>query len=83
MKTEFLTAAVAQVGSPQILVNMVSRRVRQLGMGYRPLVPVDPRWSFMDVALKEIADKKLTFEQQKIEDVEPGRKKKGKAGRRR
>jgi DNA-directed RNA polymerase subunit omega len=75
MKTEFLTAALTEVKSPQILVNMVSRRVRQLGMGYRPLVAVNPTWSFMDVALKEIADKKLTYETVAVDDAETVRKK--------
>lgn len=62
MKVEFLQTALTQTPNPQTLINMVSRRVKQLGQGFRPLVPVDPRWSFMDVALKEIADNKLTFE---------------------
>ncbi len=62
MRTDFLNAALAEVKLPEILVNMVSKRVRQLGLGYRPLVAVDPRWTFMEVALKEIADKKLTYE---------------------
>ena len=62
MKTEFLQIALTQTPNPQTLINMVSKRVKQLGLGFRPLVPVDPRWSFMDVALKEIADNKLTFE---------------------
>jgi DNA-directed RNA polymerase subunit omega len=43
-------------------VNLVSKRVRQLTMGHRPLVEVGPRMSNADVALKEIIDGKLTFE---------------------
>lgn len=62
MKAEFLQTALGNVPNSQILINMVSRRVKQLGQGFRPLVAVDPRWSFMEVALKEIADNKLTFE---------------------
>lgn len=62
MKVEFLQIALTQTPNPQTLINVVSRRVKQLGQGFRPLVAVDPRWSFMDVALKEIADQKLTFE---------------------
>ena len=62
MKTEFLQKALEHVPIPEILINLVSRRVKQLGQGFRPLVPVDPRWSFMDVALKEIGDEKLTCE---------------------
>jgi DNA-directed RNA polymerase subunit omega len=43
-------------------VNIVSKRVRQLGQGFRPLVAYDPKLTFMDVALKEVAEGKLGFE---------------------
>ena len=69
MKAEFLQLALTQTPNPQTLINIVSKRVKQLGLGFRPLVPVDPRWSFMDVALKEIADNKLTFEN--LAPIEP------------
>jgi DNA-directed RNA polymerase subunit omega len=62
MKNEFVQDALKVVGSPQILVNVISRRVRQLGQGYRPLIEVHPRWTFMDIALKEVSDGKLTYE---------------------
>jgi DNA-directed RNA polymerase subunit omega len=70
-KAELVQSALDKVKSPEILVNMVSQRVKQLGLGYRPLVPVDPRWSFMDVALREIAEEKLTFEVIPQEEVSP------------
>src|SRR6476646_10335205 len=38
MKAELVQAASEVITSPQILVNMVSRRVRQLTLGHRPLV---------------------------------------------
>ncbi len=62
MRNEFLQQALKVIPQPEVLINMVSKRVRQLGSGFRPLVPVDPRWSFMEVALKEIGDNKLSFE---------------------
>jgi len=62
MRTEFLQQALKVVPQPEVLVNMVSKRVRQLGRGFRPLVPVDPRWSFMEVALREIGEQKLSCE---------------------
>ena len=77
MKAEFLQAALTKTPNSQTLINMVSRRVKQLGLGYRPLVPVDPRWSFMDVALKEIGDEKLTFE--RLAPTEPVKSAKAKA----
>jgi DNA-directed RNA polymerase subunit omega len=71
MKAEFLQTALGNVPNSQILINMVSRRVKQLGQGFRPLVAVDPRWSFMEVALKEIADNKLTFESLAPQETAP------------
>jgi len=41
---------------------MVSRRVRQLCLGHRPLVEYAPGLGHADVALTEIANKKLTYE---------------------
>ncbi|SDU15316.1 DNA-directed RNA polymerase subunit omega [Verrucomicrobium sp. GAS474] len=58
----FVQEALNIVGTPEVLVNVISRRVRQLGQGARPLVEVHPRWTLMEVALREIADHKLTFE---------------------
>ncbi len=58
----FVQEALNVVGTPEILVNVVSRRVRLLGQGDPPLVEVHPRWTLMEVALREIADHKLTYE---------------------
>jgi DNA-directed RNA polymerase subunit omega len=62
MKQTLVQEALKAVHSPQILVNIVSKRVRQLGQGFRPLVAYDPKLTFMDVALKEVAEGKLSFE---------------------
>lgn len=62
MKPTLVQDALKIVQSPQVLVNIVSKRVRQLGQGFRPLVAYDPKLTFMDVALKEIAEGKLTYE---------------------
>ncbi|MEP6603459.1 MAG: DNA-directed RNA polymerase subunit omega [Spartobacteria bacterium] len=62
MKAELVRAASEIVPSQQILVNMVSRRVRQLTMGHRPLVEFAPGLGHADVALSEIAQGKLTYE---------------------
>ncbi len=62
MKPNLVQDALKTVQSPQILVNIVSKRVRQLGQGFRPLVAYDPKLTFMDVALKEVAEGKLTYE---------------------
>ena len=62
MKAELVQAASKVITSPQILVNMVSRRVRQLTLGHRPLVVCAPGLREADIALTEIATGKLTFE---------------------
>jgi DNA-directed RNA polymerase subunit omega len=47
------------------LINVVSKRVRQLGIGHRPLVEATPKSSLTDIALKEIIAGKLTYEELK------------------
>ena len=62
MKSDLLKAAMETVHNQQILVNMVSRRVRQLTLGHRPLVEFAPGLGHADIALTEIATGKLAFE---------------------
>ena len=62
MKSELVKAASDVIPNTQILVNMVSRRVRQLTLGHRPLVEFAPGMGHADVALREIAEGKLIFE---------------------
>ena len=62
MKAELIAAASKVITNQQILVNMVSRRVRQLSLGHRPLVEYAPGLREADIALTEIANGKLTFE---------------------
>ena len=62
MKPHLVQAALQVVPSQQILVNMVSRRVRQLCFGHRPLVEYVPGLGHADIALSEIAAGKLVFE---------------------
>ena len=62
MNAELVKAASAVITNQQILVNMVSRRVRQLTLGHRPLVEFVPGQGHADIALSEIANGKLTYE---------------------
>jgi DNA-directed RNA polymerase subunit omega len=62
MKAELIQAASEVIPNSQILVNVVSRRVRQLSLGHRPLVQVPPGMLAADIALTEVIEKKLTFE---------------------
>ena len=62
MNAELVKAANEVIQNQQILVNMVSRRVRQLTLGHRPLVEFVPGMGHADIALSEIANGKLAFE---------------------
>ena len=62
MKSKYLEPAQLRIPSPELLVNVVSRRVRQLAQGHRPLTQTDARMDFSDIALKEIGEGKLSYE---------------------
>jgi DNA-directed RNA polymerase subunit omega len=62
MTSQLLQEAAQVIPNQQLLINVVSKRVRQLGLGHRPLVEATPRTSLTDIALKEIIAGKLTFE---------------------
>lgn len=73
MNVNYLDAAKERMsGNVPLLINMVSRRVRQLNQGQRPLVkPDDQHMSNMDLALKEIAEGKLTAEHSFTAPIRP------------
>ncbi len=62
MTSQLLQEAAQVIPNQQLLINVVSRRVRQLGLGHRPLVEATPRSSLTDIALREIIGGKLTYE---------------------
>ncbi|CAF0704500.1 DNA-directed RNA polymerase subunit omega [Candidatus Methylacidithermus pantelleriae] len=64
-----LKQALEKIPTPEILVNVVSRRVRLLARGARPLVEAPADWGFLEIALKEIGEGKLSYEL--IEEVPP------------
>ena len=63
MNAELCKKALEKVGNPNVLINMVSRRVRQLNSGAgglsRPLVPDTTNLGMADVALREIIEEKI------------------------
>lgn len=63
MRDDYIKQAIAKVQDPNILVNVVSRRVKQLKHGNRPLVESLEKLSPEDIALREIIDEKISFEQ--------------------
>ena len=62
MKVELIEEAKERVPSVHVLVNMVSKRVRQLNNGDRPLVKPQFDDENTDVAMREIAEGKLVAE---------------------
>lgn len=62
MRDDYLQNALKVVGDPAILVNVVSRRVKQLRRGNRPLVESLEKMTAEDTALREIAEGKISFE---------------------
>jgi DNA-directed RNA polymerase subunit omega len=62
MTTQLLQEAAQVIPNQQPLIHVVSKRVRQLGLGHRPMVETTPRMSLTDIALREIIAGKLTYE---------------------
>jgi DNA-directed RNA polymerase subunit omega len=62
MKSKYLNPAMQQVPDRELLINLVSKRVRQLTQGHRPLVQADPKMDYADIALKEITAGKIGYE---------------------
>ena len=59
MNALLLEEAAKVITEPQVLINAVSRRVRQLTAGSRPMVEAEFRMGLADIALLEIAKGKL------------------------
>jgi len=62
MRDEYLRGAAKIIPDPYILVNVVSRRVKQLRRGSRPLVESLEKLSPEDVALREIIEGRISYE---------------------
>jgi DNA-directed RNA polymerase subunit omega len=62
MSSYLLEEASKVIPNTAILVNLVSKRVRQLSNGQRPLIEIGPRMSNADIALQEIIERKLMWE---------------------
>jgi DNA-directed RNA polymerase subunit omega len=63
MNSQLLDEASKVIHEPQVLINMVSKRVRQLSAGSRAMVSVEGRMGLADIALAEIAQGKLILAQ--------------------
>ena len=62
MRDDYIKQALGKILDPNILINVVSRRVKQLKRGNRPLVESLEKLSPEDIALREIIEEKISFE---------------------
>ncbi|HTL66515.1 MAG TPA: DNA-directed RNA polymerase subunit omega [Lacunisphaera sp.] len=62
MRDEYIREAQKVISDPNVLINVVSRRVKQLRRGSRPLVESLEKLSPEDVALREVIEGKISFE---------------------
>ena len=73
MNADLVKKALEKVPNPNILVNLVSRRVRQLNRGgggtSRPLVSDVGSLGAADIALREIIEEKIGFDLPEIEEL--------------
>jgi DNA-directed RNA polymerase subunit omega len=81
MNAELVKQALQKVGNPNILVNLISRRVRQLNIGSgafsRPLVADPGNLGLADIALREIIEEKVGWEMPElVQMVRPVKKRK-------
>jgi len=82
VNSELCKQALAKVGNPNVLINLVSRRVRQLNSGggslSRPLLNDTVGLGAADIALTEIIEDKMGWEaaEELIAEVSPKRRNK-------
>lgn len=62
MRDDYIKQALGKIQDPNVLINVVSRRVKQLKRGNRPLVESLEKLSPEDIALREIIEEKISFE---------------------
>lgn len=62
MRDEYLKQAQQKVSDPNILINLVSRRVKQLKYGMKPMVESLEKLEPEDIALREIIEGKIDYE---------------------
>ena len=62
MRDDYLRAALLKIDDPNILVNVVSTRVKQLRRGSRALIESLEKLSAEDIVLREIIEGKITYE---------------------
>jgi DNA-directed RNA polymerase subunit omega len=69
MRDDYILAAREVIPNTYILVNVVSRRVKQLRRGSRPLVESLEKLLPEDIALREIAEGKISYKLAQPEEL--------------
>jgi DNA-directed RNA polymerase subunit omega len=69
MRDDYLQNALKVIDDPNILVNVISRRVKQLKHGTRPLIQSLETLTLEDIALREVAERKIIYELGPIEEI--------------
>ena len=62
MNDEYLKRATEAIDDHMVLVNIASKRARELARGSAPLIKVRPGESYLDIALHEIAEHKIAID---------------------
>jgi DNA-directed RNA polymerase subunit omega len=71
MQSHLIDKALTVIKNEQYLINVISRRVRQLSNGHRPMIMPELRMGLADIALTEVIEGKLTFEKTEGYVAEP------------
>jgi DNA-directed RNA polymerase subunit omega len=66
MNADLVNKASKIIENPHVLINLVSRRVRQLNAGARPLLSNTGNLGLADIALVEIIEEKIGFDMPEI-----------------
>ena len=62
MRSDLVDKAALIITDPPLLINAVSKRVKELNLGRSPLVTVTPRMGTADIALLEIIEGKVVID---------------------
>jgi DNA-directed RNA polymerase subunit omega len=62
MRDDYIKQALLKIQDPNILINVVSRRVKQLRRGNRALVESLEKLTTEDIALREIIEDKISYD---------------------
>jgi DNA-directed RNA polymerase subunit omega len=62
VKEELLKDACRVIQDPNVLINMVSRRAKQLRQGHKPLIESLEKLEPEDIAMREIIEGKIDYQ---------------------